>query len=538
MVSASINAPLLQGQLDSEKKIKGSILEGTITKASADPGLMQRDSWWTRGSETSRVVLRGTDKDSRFYLSIMEPTCNPIKLAHRAIHYAKLNISGETVYVNINSISKRLLLPTEVINQAMRENKLEVMIQQQVRFLSFHRQFFSLFEFESGKYAETEKFHLKETRERFDTQLVMLVQGVFKKETTTCIWQGDAKTWAIYQFDKSQLIGEGGFFSVYRAKTFRPGMAPTTNDIVVKVARSHFPKKVNAPTSYGSHYDVVYQATNEQTTLEYLQKQGLKEWVPKPNLVTRTIKNHLGVMTRLYTVAHYIPGDTLAHFLNPKSPPLSLSEKIKLNIQLLQVFGEYCMMGNVYHGDLKPDNFILGKDGFITLIDWGGSSILSRDQDPVKAEDFCLLKAYTKRYLPNRKQYDRLSDEGYKVINYRKTTLCCIKSAEARGLSTEARDYTSQAAKRYQIALECRTDSQNLLKQFDFQALTLIMSELTAGVTCRKYEECNIQAFLGDCVEMNNNVHALLFEMSTLYITPDNIDALIQKWEALLPKKK
>src|SRR5205823_687480 len=105
---------------------------------------------------------------------------------------------------------------------------------------------------------------------------------------------------------------------------------------------------------------------------------------------------------KVFTVTDFISGTSLKELFDPPRTPV---ETVKLNIQLLKMFKEYCLKGQVYHGDLKPENMMLTREGELKMIDWAGSTILDKNNQELDLKSFKLKKMYTKQYFPKIPEY-------------------------------------------------------------------------------------------------------------------------------------
>lgn len=544
VVSSPNQLPLLNNRSgsdsDEEAEQKGT-LQGAVVQSHANAGLMQTDSWWTRGNVTSRVALKGADKDTRFYLSIMDAsTKNPFKIMHRALHYVKLNVSGQTVYANINSISKRLLLSKDEINQAAIKGDLENVIKTRMDFLSQHKEFLDTFRFEGGDYSEDRAFIVKATSERVVSDIQQLFQGIYHTKEAVYLTEGNDKNRMIFTTQGTTLVGQGSFSTVYKGDTIKEGQR-TLNDVVVKVA--HF--RLHSASTESVIWETESQkekensalrdATNEQRTLQYLNERGLGTFVQGPIKTIKAIKDTIGNKVEVFTVTDFISGVPLNKLLNPLTP----MQTVKLNIQLLQMFKEYCLKGQVYHGDLKPENMMLTKERRLKVIDWAGSTILDKTNQQIDLDSFKLKKMYTKQYLATIPEYALAQQRGIAALEQMQKHEYNAIDALNKGNRSTHDFYSQLALEQRNLAIRCRNKMYDLAKQLDFKALTMVMAELTSGLRRKKNIPFDIKQFLAGLPQASSIDQArlnLLVEMSNMTATPENIDLLIKKWEALIPQ--
>lgn len=140
------------------------------------------------------------------------------------------------------------------------------------------------------------------------------------------------------KYEVLEKIGEGCFGQIYKGRNIRTG-----ENVAIKVE------------------PIVNQTKllkNETKIYQYLaQGQG----IPRVKWFGVDEKNNYMVVTLL--------GDSLFDVVKKKST-FSLEDVLKIGKQLLERL-EYVHSMGLIHRDIKPDNFLIGKDNIIFLIDFG-----------------------------------------------------------------------------------------------------------------------------------------------------------------------
>jgi len=140
------------------------------------------------------------------------------------------------------------------------------------------------------------------------------------------------------KYEVLEKIGQGCFGQIYKGRNIRTG-----ENVAIKVE------------------PIVNQTKllkNETKIYQYLaQGQG----IPKVKWFGVDEKNNYMVVTLL--------GDSLSDVVKKKGT-FSLEDVLKLGKQLLERLQYVHNMGLI-HRDIKPDNFLMGKDNVIFLIDFG-----------------------------------------------------------------------------------------------------------------------------------------------------------------------
>ena len=95
-----------------------------------------------------------------------------------------------------------------------------------------------------------------------------------------------------------------------------------------------------------------------------------------------------------YYAMDFIEGESLAQLMQRIGRPLSEHELLDFIPQIFDAL-EIVHRAGLLHLDIKPDNFMLGADGCVKLIDFGASK-----QDPTFGGRKSSLVAYTERYAP------------------------------------------------------------------------------------------------------------------------------------------
>lgn len=107
-----------------------------LSAATAEAPIFKSDSWFSRGSLATRFKVKGLESDPRFFVRamIVEPSKNPPGWLTRKF-YVKLKVSdmspSKEIWVNISSLSKRLLLSKKEILKAAEKGELEDLVNAQ-----------------------------------------------------------------------------------------------------------------------------------------------------------------------------------------------------------------------------------------------------------------------------------------------------------------------------------------------------------------------------------------------------------------------
>jgi casein kinase 1 len=143
-------------------------------------------------------------------------------------------------------------------------------------------------------------------------------------------------------FNKYELlekIGAGAFGSIHKAKNIRTG-----EEVAIKMETIQDSKLL----------------VNETKIYQYLGTQNSRG-IPHVKWFGRDETNYYMVLTLL--------GDSLTA-IKKKWPKLKLCVVCQIGVQLVERIKYVHEMGLI-HRDIKPDNFLMGKDNTIYLIDFG-----------------------------------------------------------------------------------------------------------------------------------------------------------------------
>lgn len=152
----------------------------------------------------------------------------------------------------------------------------------------------------------------------------------------------------IGDFELLALLGTGGFCSVFRARHCWLG-----TDVALKLLLA------NKDTS------LIDQLWAEGRTLTRLRHHG----IPAFGLVGRSPSLSDGTLWPWLSM-ELIDGVTAARLLHQVGASLSLAPALRIAASLLEVLA-FCHDNGVVHGDVKPGNTMVGRDGIVRLIDFG-----------------------------------------------------------------------------------------------------------------------------------------------------------------------
>ena len=103
-----------------------------------------------------------------------------------------------------------------------------------------------------------------------------------------------------------------------------------------------------------------------------------------------------------YIVMEYIYGDNLRSYIKSQ-PKGRLCESLakKIFIQLLNGI-VYCHNKNISHRDIKMENILITKEGYVKIIDFGFSLCITNDE---KLKSFCGTPSYMAPEIVAKKDY-------------------------------------------------------------------------------------------------------------------------------------
>lgn len=352
----SSKVPSVPLSRDGERK--SIIAAKRITKA-ADTPIMQSEG---AGKKTTRIQLSAFGNDNRFHISTMDDTCNPFKLLHRYRRYVPLETEEGRVYVNITSLSKRLLVSEESIRvaQSKGEGQLEKLVQEQIQFIVENKSIIDRYKFLSGKFDETDLVKGKGPWQSFKDFRKML-EGL--KDEATPLWERTYIGWKdehnvqrFFRYEADKVHASGGFSLVYKI-----------HDIV-----TNLPFALRVPI-YGDKETYASYA-NERANVKHLRDMGVTEGLPPGHFVE--IIDKTGKKGSMF-IGHFIEGGTLNQLILNKD----YSDAIRAQHvhRMLHMLSEFHKRG-VVHRDLKPSNIMMDPDRGPIFIDWDGSRRLKTEK--------------------------------------------------------------------------------------------------------------------------------------------------------------
>lgn len=438
--------------IKSENSIKS--VQGELVFETAEVAPMEKDQIWSRGDYTYRVKLKGLDDktDSRFFLSAMKtPVFNFFKKIHAWLHYVTLNVGGQKVLVNINSIAKRLLLTKKEIKDAHKEGRLEALIQQRVEALSKNKDLLSQLEYVDQTHSETGTLQLKATRTKVErTATEILASG-----------------WHYVKDDKIHKVEDAHF----SAKAFAEG----TFAKVIQFVGENRDQMVIKALKAADFQKAKTQATNEQRVLQHLNALRLNTYTQKPYHAVRS-DNQVAL------IGSYIEGHDLRNWLwntsrghfDPKNIPNA--QKTVVIKQLLKFFHEVVIQGRVCHNDLNPANIRITPQGNVAVIDFGSAIILD-DRSQVSEKNFQIFSGYSERYSDPKVVHEilKLEMEGLGLCaQYNLVAQDPNKKAEAEQLQVKLK--------------EKRKALYDQLIYHNFYGMMIVIAEIITGDKIRPNE--------------------------------------------------
>ncbi len=185
------------------------------------------------------------------------------------------------------------------------------------------------------------------------------------------------------------LLGQGGMGQVYLAQ-----------DLQLK--RLVAVKTISLTNSY-----------NEEHCARFLREAQMASSINHPNVLT---VYEIGSQdNRPFLVMEYVEGNTLRDLL--KNNQMDLPLAINLAIQLAQGLQAIHQLG-IIHRDLKLDNFILRKDGYLKILDFGLAKNTSEVQNNNKFETRVGMVLGTPRYMSPEQARGRELDARSDIFSF------------------------------------------------------------------------------------------------------------------------
>lgn len=339
--------------------------------------------------ESERLTLQGMNpRDGRFLVKKMEIPKGEWRLTRwlRSFRWVRFKTGeGEKeIYVNIRSLSKRLLLePNAITAAAAKKGGLEALVDTRTKALQgalevYQKQFSAYKE----KYPETTiegEFLLKITLASSGLWQKMKVSNeedqkkVFDKlsagilvneKNNEYIVRADSHKVHVIDMTKPKLIGGGGEGIVYRVRD-----AATNAFMSMKVTRNPL------------------HGEREAKQLLALQAKAPKHPFQKPPTIVTKItvitgkdsSQEVGVLIGdLYKAPSLSRPDMIGYIKMMQDPENSMRYQGMCIDCLKKVWEQFNALGEIYHGDIKPENIFISEDPetfHFVLADWSGSEI-------------------------------------------------------------------------------------------------------------------------------------------------------------------
>src|SRR5687768_10530633 len=167
----------------------------------------------------------------------------------------------------------------------------------------------------------------------------------------------------IGKYEVVQLIGTGGFGSVYEAR-----------DPVIK-------RRVAIQTC---------TSDNEETRRRFHREAEIASHLEHRNIVEVFEAGFEGKVP--YLAQEYLPGEELDHVIERRAP-LNLQHKLDILLQILRGLAHAHAAG-VLHRDLEPGNVRLLDDGRVKLMDFGIARLMKTESASTKGEMAVDVAAY------------------------------------------------------------------------------------------------------------------------------------------------
>ena len=162
-----------------------------------------------------------------------------------------------------------------------------------------------------------------------------------------------------FKIDKEkQLIGEGGFSTVYKVK----------DEFLSDV---YYAYKVFDPIPF-------HNSSKEIDLKRFIREANFMFGFNHENIVKIFSLGKI-LPNGLYIKMEYIDGWKLKDYIS-ENGPLSNEEKYKLSVQLVQAIG-YLHSKNILHRDLAERNIMINKNGILKVLDFGLAKIPGENTD-------------------------------------------------------------------------------------------------------------------------------------------------------------
>lgn len=379
----------------------------------------------TSGRKTTRWKAGG--EEAKFFINAMTINKNEfflvrwVKTIHAAIWYVKLSEGDTSIYLQVNSLAKRILLPKSAIALAAKKGDLKKMIEERIKLfddadikkmsveeLQFNLPLISI---DNETTAQQKKYVLalipvfrcyqasaKSRKENGDqvkplaeTLAKVVIQALkqfksaeelkqFEKLDSTYM-EMDGQRFIIINKDDTlhvyhlqEFLGEGSFGTVYKVFDFATGKFKAFKRMV----------------GLDDEMEAFAEAKKEVTAMAVANPKGESRVFQEPATHLVCILSPagmVGIISELYK------SRSLHRVLSSSTP----QQKIKYFKQVMLALDEMTTKG-IIHGDFKPLNILLGHDNIIRVADVAtlrkaGKDVLSR---PFPTHGECTFEYTTK----------------------------------------------------------------------------------------------------------------------------------------------
>lgn len=176
-----------------------------------------------------------------------------------------------------------------------------------------------------------------------------------------------------------KVLGEGGFGITYIAYDM---------NLKTKIAiKEFYPSDLVRRNTLGS--DSVLVTVSEQAASSF--KAGMERYVREAGILSKffnlpgivSVKDFFYENHTAYIVMEYVDGISLKAYLEERGGRISLEETLRIMQPLLQSLS-VIHQAQIIHRDISPDNIMVGKNGKITLIDFGAARVFAGEDDKSK----------------------------------------------------------------------------------------------------------------------------------------------------------